>query len=161
MIEATEFYKKWIRYLKENKLYGRYLLDIQSANKLAYERKKQINKHNDAWWVDFTLCYCSKRDIFLTKADIFKYRFYINDFRTLKQHIWDLCCYFGPKESIFLSDTYKKYCSFVEEAEKKNRLPIPRSFRKKKDRVRLKGSSEENSPWYNSYYQDKKVLWRR
>jgi hypothetical protein len=157
MIEATEFYKKWIRYLKENKLYGRYLLDIQSANKLAYERKKQRNKHGDAWWVDFTLCYCSKIDIFLTKADIFKDRFYINDFRTLKEHIWSLCYYFGPKESIFLSDTYKKYCSFVE----KNRLPIPRGFRKKKGRVRLKGSSEENSPWYNSYYQDKKVLWRR
>ena len=161
MIEATEFYKKWIRYLKENKLYGRYLLDIQSANKLAYERKKQSNEHSDAWWVDFTLCYCSKRDIFLTKADIFKGRFYINDFRALKEHIWNLCSYFGAKESIFLSDTYKKYCSFVEEAEKKNRLPIPRGFRKKKDRVRLKGSSEENSPWYNSYYQDRKVLWRR
>jgi hypothetical protein len=74
--------------------------------------------------------------------------------------VWNLASYFEEKESSFLYGAYIDYRKFVED-EKKKQLPIPRGFRKKKSKIKIKCSEEENTPWYNSFYQDKKVLWRR
>jgi hypothetical protein len=164
MIEVNDFYKKWLLYLKSKKLYGRYLLDIQSANRLEEERNQTRNERNANLWFDILTNPCKKRGVYISNKDYFQKRFSIDSFGSLQWHLWDLSTYFTIEERQFLDNIFKLYKGYLrkeEEAKKKKELPIPRGFRKKKDRIRLKGSSEENSPWYNSYYQDKKVLWRR
>ena len=158
---VSNFYKKWVKFLKSKKLYGRYLLDIQSVNRLIENRNKsRCGFSNENFWFDMSYVICSKKDIFITKKDIFKNRFEILNFDGLQWHLWNLASYFEEKESSFLYGAYREYRKFVED-QKKKQLPIPRGFRKKKSKTKVKCSEEENTPWYNSFYQDKKVLWRR
>lgn len=156
---VSNFYKKWVKFLKSKKLYGRYLLDIQSVNRLIQNRdeSRRVNRN---FWFDMPYIICSKKDIFITKKDVFKNRFEIHNFQDLQWHVWNLASYFEEKESSFLYGAYIDYRKFVED-EKKKQFPIPRGFRKKKSKTKVKCSEEENAPWYNSFYQDKKVLWRR
>ena len=164
MIEVNDFYKKWVLFLKSKKLYGRYLLDVQSANKIEEERCQRRNERNTNLWFDISTNLCKKRGVYISNKDYFQNRFSIDNIGGLQWHLWSLSNYFTRDESQFLDNIYALYKNHLrkeEEAKKKNQLPIPRSFRKKKERVKLKGSSEENKPWYNSYYQDKKMLWRR
>lgn len=161
MIEANDFYKKWVLFLKSKKLYGRYLLDIQSANKIEEERRKTRNTN---LWFDIPTRPCKKREVYLSNNDYFQKRLSIDSIGRLQWHLWDLSTYFTIEESQFLDNIFKFYKGYLrreEEAKKKKELPIPRGFRRKKNKTKVKYSEEENTPWYNSFYQDKKVLWRR
>ena len=164
MIEVNDFYKKWVLFLKSKKLYGRYLLDVQSANKIEEERRQIRNEMNINLWFDIPTRPCKKREVYLSNNDHFQKRFSIDSIGSLQWHLWDLSTYFTIEESQFLDNIFKFYKGYLrreEEAKKKRELPIPRGFRRKKIKTKVKYSEEENTPWYNSFYQDKKVLWRR
>ena len=70
MIEVSDFYKTWVLFLKEKKLYGRYLLDIQTANKIYYEgiRCYDLIIPRLSW----------QRTVYLSKIDYFDKRFKIH-----------------------------------------------------------------------------------
>lgn len=158
-MEVSNFYKKWVRFLKKEKLYGRYLLDIQSANRLYDEENRMLRDNHNIY--NFFMSYCVvKRTPFFSKKDYYDSRFTINSIVELRYHIFNLAFRFNSEESDFLHKALGNFIKLIE-LEKKNALPIPRSFRAKKSGSRVRGEREENSPWYSNYYQNKKQQWRR
>lgn len=144
MIEVSDFYKTWVLFLKEKKLYGRYLLDIQTANKIYYEgiRCYDLIIPRLSW----------QRTVYLSKIDYFDKRFKIDSFHSLQSHLSHLSSFFTYEEYDFMRKTFLMFRTWVLE-EKRNIML------KKKNKM-IKKKEEENSPWYNRYYQDKKTLWR-
>ena len=152
-------FKRWVRFLKDKKTYGRYLLCIQAANKRKDALCKLYSSRGNNIWNDWTYIGDEiNKKIYLSKNDYFKDRFEINNLTGLSNHIACLNLYLSYSDSSFLTETY---LSFRHIDEKKNpALPVPRGFRKTKRKVHGR-QREDNSPWYNSFYQDKRILWRR
>jgi hypothetical protein len=149
-MEVSNFYKKWVAFLKQRKVYGKYILCIQSAN------KNIITKQHGMW----ETTYVSTIEPFFSKNDYFSERLKIQNICDLSYHISLLSFKFCGNEYIFLNKIFSDFSKLIEE-ERKKRLPIPRKFKIKKNSGRAKGEQEENSPWYNQFYQNKKNQWRK
>ena len=113
MIEVNDFYKKWVLFLKSKKIYGRYLLDIQSANKIVEERCRRRNESDTNLWLDMFTRPCKKREVYLSNNDYFQKRFSIDSIGSLQWHLWDLSTYFTREESQFLDNIFKFYKGYL------------------------------------------------
>jgi hypothetical protein len=76
-MEVSNFYKKWVAFLKQRKVYGKYILCIQSAN------KNIITKQHGMWGTP----YVSTIEPFFSKYDYFNERLKIQNIRDLSGHI--------------------------------------------------------------------------
>ena len=165
-MEVSKFYKKWVGYLKARKVYGRYLMYIQSANRKIDEEKKRDREYREnrehMWFVEFTWLSYLIENIgpYFSKEDHFQDRFYVNNIRELRYHINTMSFRFPREQSDFLFKTISDFQKLLE-LEKEKALPVPRSFRKRPSGHKFRGEREENSPWYNKYYQNKKQVWKR
>ena len=155
-------FKRWVRFLKDKKIYGRYILYIQEANRKKDE-VRQVQRYNTWGYWNYTFgdspITCKPNKIYLSKNDYFKDRFEINSLKELRKHLFDVYVLYSYFESDFWFNTFEEFKKIEER--KNPKLPIPRGFRPRHRKFKGKGLREENSPWYSNYYQDKKVLWRR
>ena len=164
-ISCTPLFKRWVKFLKQKNLYGRYILCMHRTNK--WKDKLFKNRSENLWgnWtittsISTTPISVDVRDIYLSKSDYFKDRYNINTLQELRSHLCNVGGYVSYEECIFWVRVYDEF----RKAEERTNpvLPVPRSFKNRVGRRgKVKGAREENSPWYTNFYEDRKVLWRR
>lgn len=162
-ISCTPLFKRWVRFLKQKNLCGRYILCMHRTNRW----KDNIFKNRRGnLWTNWTITSSapihnvSIRDIYLSKSDYFRERYEVNTLQELRTHLYNLGGYISYEEGVFWMRVYDEFRKVEERTNPI--LPVPRSFKNRgNQRSKVKGAREDNLPWYTNFYEDRKVLWRR